>query len=42
MEIGADQAEEVSAIFKRTSSYDNIAVHKDYAGLARVFQAQKQ
>ena len=42
MEIGADQAEDVSAIFKRTASYDNIAVHNDYAGLPRVFQAQKQ
>ena len=42
MEIGADQAEDVSAIFKRTASYDNIAVHDDYAGLSRVFQAQKQ
>ena len=42
MEIGADQAGDVSAIFKRTASYDNIAVHNDYAGLHRVFQAQKQ
>jgi release factor glutamine methyltransferase len=42
MEIGADQAEDISAIFKRTASYDNIAVHNDYAGLPRVFQAQKQ
>jgi len=41
MEIGADQAEEVSAIFMETASYDNIAVHKDYAGLPRVFQARK-
>ena len=42
MEIGADQAEVVSAIFERTASYENITVHKDYAGLPRVFQAQKQ
>jgi release factor glutamine methyltransferase len=42
MEIGADQAEEVFDIFKGTTSYDNIAVHNDYAGLPRVFQAQKQ
>jgi len=41
MEIGADQAEEVSAIFMETASYDNITVHKDYAGLPRVFQARK-
>ena len=41
MEIGGDQAEDVSAIFMETASYDNIAVHKDYAGLPRVFQARK-
>ena len=42
MEIGADQAEDVSDIFKGTALYDNIAIHKDYAGLPRVFQARKQ
>ena len=42
MEIGADQAEDVSEIFKETASYDNIAIHNDYAGLSRVFQARKQ
>ena len=42
MEIGADQAGDVSDIFKGTASYDNIAIHKDYAGLPRVFQARKQ
>jgi release factor glutamine methyltransferase len=41
MEIGADQAEDVTAIFKDSASYDNIAIHNDYAGLPRVFQAQK-
>ena len=42
MEIGADQAEDVSGIFKGAASYDNIAIHNDYAGLSRVFQARKQ
>lgn len=42
MEIGADQAEDVPAVFKDFASYENIAVHNDYAGLPRVFQAQKK
>ena len=42
MEIGADQAEDIPSIFKGTASYNNIAIHNDYAGLARVFQARKQ
>ena len=42
MEIGADQAEDVVAVFKDFSSYENIAIHNDYAGLPRVFQAQKK
>ena len=42
MEIGADQAEDVAAIFKDSTSYINIVFHNDYAGLPRVFQAQKQ
>ena len=42
MEIGADQAKEVTSIFKGIASYDNIAINNDYAGLPRVFQARKQ
>ena len=42
MEIGSDQAKEVTSIFKGTASYDTIAIHNDYAGLPRVFQARKQ
>jgi release factor glutamine methyltransferase len=42
MEIGSDQAEEVTGIFKETAQYENIAIHNDYAGLPRVFQAQKK
>jgi release factor glutamine methyltransferase len=42
MEIGADQAKEVTSIFKGKASYDNITIHNDYAGLPRVFQAQKK
>jgi release factor glutamine methyltransferase len=42
MEIGADQAEDVSGIFRETAQYKTIAIHNDYAGLPRVFQAQKQ
>lgn len=41
MEIGADQAEDVTGIFQAAAVYDNITVHKDYAGLHRVFQARK-
>jgi release factor glutamine methyltransferase len=42
MEIGDDQAEDVSGLFKGTASYDNIKIYNDYAGLTRVFQARKQ
>jgi release factor glutamine methyltransferase len=42
MEIGADQLEDVSGIFMETAEYDNIEIYNDYAGLPRVFQAQKQ
>lgn len=42
MEIGADQAEDVSGIFREIAQYKTIAIHNDYAGLPRVFQAQKQ
>ena len=41
MEIGADQGEAVSAIFKGAGVYDSLAVHIDYAGLPRVFQARR-
>jgi release factor glutamine methyltransferase len=41
MEIGADQAEEVSDIFMGTALFDNMVIHNDYAGCARVFQARK-
>ena len=42
MEIGAGQTDDVCAIFKGTASYDNIVIHRDYAGLPRVFQARRQ
>ena len=42
MEIGADQAVEVSAIFTETSVYDAIEVFDDYTGLPRVLQARKK
>jgi release factor glutamine methyltransferase len=42
MEIGADQAEDVSGIFREIAQYKTIVIHNDYAGLPRVFQAQKQ
>jgi hypothetical protein len=32
----------VTSIFKGKASYDNITIHNDYAGLPRVFQAQKK
>jgi release factor glutamine methyltransferase len=41
MEIGADQGEAVSAIFKGIGAYESLAVHNDYAGLPRVFQARR-
>ncbi|MGW8286646.1 MAG: peptide chain release factor N(5)-glutamine methyltransferase [Desulfobulbales bacterium] len=41
MEIGADQKEEIMEIFSETGSYDSMEVFDDYAGLPRVFQAQK-
>ena len=42
MEIGADQSKDVTGIFRKTAHYENIAIHNDYAGLPRVFQAQKK
>jgi release factor glutamine methyltransferase len=42
MEIGADQGEAVPAIFETMSVYESLAVHNDYAGLPRVFQARKK
>jgi len=41
MEIGEDQAEEVTTIFRTAATYDRLAVHRDYAGLPRIFQARK-
>lgn len=41
MEIGSDQAEEVTDIFQRTAAYDTIVVHNDHAGLPRIFQARR-
>ena len=41
MEIGADQPEEVTGIFREKARYGNIEIHDDYAGLPRVFQARK-
>jgi len=41
MEIGAAQSEDVTGIFRKTVHYENIVIHNDYAGLPRVFQAQK-
>jgi release factor glutamine methyltransferase len=42
MEIGADQAEEVLGVFRLQPGYGSLAVHKDYAGLPRVFQARRR
>ena len=41
MEIGSDQAEDVTDIFQRTAAYDTIVVHNDLAGLPRIFQARR-
>jgi release factor glutamine methyltransferase len=40
MEIGADQGQVVPAVFAEMDAYDSLAVHNDYAGLPRVFQAR--
>lgn len=42
LEIGADQQELVLEQFAAYPDYDHLAVHKDYAGLPRVFQAMKR
>ena len=42
MEIGADQEKEVSNIFKTTAAYYSCEIFNDYAGLPRVFVAQKK
>lgn len=42
MEIGADQEEYVLGRFQSKAEYEDVAVHKDYAGLPRVLQAQKR
>ncbi|MBU0731224.1 MAG: peptide chain release factor N(5)-glutamine methyltransferase [Proteobacteria bacterium] len=40
MEIGSDQEDLVIDRFSSIKQYDNIKVHRDYAGLPRVFQAR--
>ncbi len=42
MEIGADQQEEVFAVFMKTAAFDGMEIFNDYAGLPRVFQARKR
>jgi release factor glutamine methyltransferase len=41
-EIGAGQAEAVSAMFHKTSAYMNVRIAKDYAGYERAVLAQKK
>ena len=41
MEIGSDQAEDITDIFNETAAYDTIVVHNDHAGLPRIFQARR-
>ncbi len=41
MEIGAEQADNVLDIFTSLHDYDQLAVHKDYAGRPRVLQARR-
>lgn len=41
MEIGADQQEETVNYFVSLAKYDRVVVHRDYAGLPRVLQAQR-
>ncbi len=42
LEIGADQADAVSALLSEAQAYDEIEVHKDLAGLDRVVICRKQ
>lgn len=41
MEIGADQREYALSRLRGTGGFDNLAVHEDYAGLARIVQARR-
>jgi len=41
MEIGADQGELVMDLFDSQGSFDSLAVYDDYAGLPRIFHAQR-
>ena len=41
MEIGADQEEYLLGLFGAEQEYHSVKVHKDYAGLPRVFQARR-
>jgi release factor glutamine methyltransferase len=41
MEIGADQGELVMDLFDSFGTFDSLAVYDDYAGLPRIFHAQK-
>lgn len=42
MEIGFDQEDYVLNLFDSYGGYDNLAVHKDYSGNPRVFQAKRK
>jgi release factor glutamine methyltransferase len=42
MEIGAGQAAYVIDLFRSLNFFDSLQIHKDYAGLPRVFQARRQ
>jgi release factor glutamine methyltransferase len=41
MEIGADQGELVMDLFDSLGTFDSLAVYDDYAGLPRIFHAQR-
>ncbi|MGM0680643.1 MAG: peptide chain release factor N(5)-glutamine methyltransferase [Thermodesulfobacteriota bacterium] len=41
MEIGAEQRDEVMAIFSRLESLRDLAVFNDYSGFSRIFKARK-
>jgi methylase of polypeptide subunit release factors len=41
LEIGHDQADEVTALLDNFSCYQNIEVIQDYSGYDRVIKAQK-
>jgi len=41
MEIGCDQAKDITHILKKTSEFTDIETYKDYAGLNRIIKAKK-